>query len=69
MRPFLVTVSLVLLNGCGSCLDEKKPEPTPAEPRKPVYTEGADGAPVLIGEGEGFKGFAKLRKDGGSRGD
>lgn len=72
MRRLLVAISLLLLNGCGSCLDDKKPEPGAVEPAVPpnaTYSRpGVDGGParvIEIGQGEGYAGFARARRDGG----
>lgn len=47
MRFAVTTISLLVLHGCGSCLDEKTSEPSPATPPSNtiVVRPGVDGGP------------------------
>lgn len=72
MRRVVAALSLMLLSGCGSCLEDKKiPEteqPTPTIKTITKTTEGGAKRPVLVGEGVRFAGAVpnEAGADGGN---
>ena len=71
MRRVVLTIALMLLGGCGSCLEEKKaPEqrelPTPGPAQTVLKTlEGGAKQPVVVGN-DGFSVSRFVKHDGGA---
>jgi len=61
MRRPLAAIALIVLNGCGSCLDEKAPEVEQPPTIKTVSktTEAGVKRPILVGDGVNFGTLAK----------
>ena len=66
MSRLLVAVSLVLLGGCGSCLDDKKDPAMEGPPTVKTVTKTTESGkrPVVVGDGFKFSDVGK--RDGGA---
>ena len=62
-----MTLLLVLLGGCGSCLDDRKPDVDDGPPKVTTITATTDAGkrPVVVGDSVRFSSV--VGRDGGAR--